>query len=346
MRTAIFAMLFVFWVWHFIAQKHYRNMALNFANIALCFFAAIATFALLYRRDSLAALPAMIGYWGGQQAAPRLPGPHDYYARLLLIYELPLLSASVWGAWCALKKRSTFTDLLLWWAFTSVVLYAVANEKVPWLMTHQVLPLALLGGFGIAQIEWKTTIQKAVFATAVMLGAVFSSRHIMATNWEHAANHHEPLFFAQTMETYRDTLFELLDKTNDLKARDVWAAPEEQWPVAWYLRENAPALEGSEMRWDAAAPQPSTLRLVIAPEEQWKNMLASGKFTGWKYLVVERYIWPRPSWKAMEPGTFWEFWRTRKASEENGILEEEFTANSIFATPPDAKIDKNFSSNP
>ena len=98
------------------------------------------------------------------------------------------------------------------------------------------------------------------------------------------------------------------------------------------------------MHWDETAPDESTLRLVIAPPEQWQKMMSEGKFKGWKYRVVERYIWPRPSWKALKPKTFGAFWWRREASLKNGVLEEESSASSVFATPPDAKIDNDFSS--
>lgn len=346
----IVAMLFAFWIWHLLShlpsRENREKLTFDFSTLAICALTIFVIFALLYRRDSLSALPAMIGYWGGQQGEPRLPGPHDYYLRLLLIYELPLFLAAIWGAFCALKNRTLFTDLVLWWALTSLVLYAVANEKVPWLMAHQVLPLALLGGYGMAQLEWKTLVRKLVLGAAILAGLLFSSRHLVATNWDRAANHHEPLFFAQTTEAYRDTLFSLLRKTRYIKARDVWAAPSEQWPVAWYLRDKSSLLEGSEMRWDENAPDASILRLLILPQEQWDKLLANGKFVGWNYLVVERYVWPRPAWSALKPAVFWKFWRHRESSLSNGVLEEESAATSVFAAPPDAKIDKDFLPDP
>jgi hypothetical protein len=169
-------------------------------------------------------------------------------------------------------------------------------------------------------------------------------RHVLATNWEEPANRHEPLFFAQTSESYRDTLFASLQNTRALKARSVWAAPEEQWPAAWYLRDKTPHLQGSKVLWNDAAPDEKTLRLVIVAPEQWEKLRQDGKFSGWNYVVVERYVWPRPSWKALTPKTFWLFWTRREASRDNGVLEEESSAYSIFATPPDANTDKHFSS--
>lgn len=342
----IVAMLMAFWFLHFLIYRKRKATSLDYLTPIYCILVFIAFFVLLFRSDWLSALPAMIGYWGGQQKEPRLPGPNDYYLRLLLLYELPLFAAAIWGAWCAMTKRTVFTSLVLWWAITSCVLYAIANEKVPWLLAHQALPLALLGGYGLAQIEWKTLPRKLVFGTAVLIAFVFSARHVIATNWEEPVNHNEPLFFAQTTEAYRDTLFAALHNTRDMAAKGIWVAPDQQWPLAWYLREKAPRLEGSSVSWNLHPPDQNSLRLVIASEEEWKRLLWEGKFGGWKYVVVKRYIWPHPSRKAILPGVFWKFWMDRQASMDNGVLHDESSLYCVFAAPPHATIDNVFSSIP
>ena len=348
----IFAMLFAFWIWHLLLSKlsikKLESEVFDFVTPLLCVCVALATFAILFRSDSLRALPAMIGYWGGQQRAPRLPGPHDYYFRLFLLYELPLFIMAIWGAVSALIKRTAFTDLLLWWSFTSLVLYAVANEKVPWLLAHQVLPLALLAGYGLVQIEWRTTPKKLALAAVVFIAAVFSIRHIIATNWENAADRHEPLFYAQTTESYRNALFDSLQQTREFKERGVWVEPAEQWPPAWYAREKAAVLEGSTLFWNDEAPDQKTVRLIIASPGVWESLQKDGRFAGWNYVAVEHYVWPRPAWSALSPRTFWRFWARREASLRNGVLEkpkeEILSAYSVFATPPRAATDKDFSS--
>lgn len=42
--------------------------------------------------------------------------------------------------------------LLLWWSVATVGIYSWAGEKMPWLTIHLVLPLALLGAWGLAQV--------------------------------------------------------------------------------------------------------------------------------------------------------------------------------------------------
>ena len=48
--------------------------------------------------------------------------------------------------------RRAFLSLLLWWTLATWSAYLVAGEKMPWLMTHMVLPLCLLAGWGVGRI--------------------------------------------------------------------------------------------------------------------------------------------------------------------------------------------------
>ena len=82
-------------------------------------------------------------------------------------------SRALGGVWHASKNRSVFTDLLLWWSFTSWAVYAVANEKVPWLLVHICLPLALLGGVWLGAIALAPL---GVAGVVLGLGAFFSLR--------------------------------------------------------------------------------------------------------------------------------------------------------------------------
>ena len=55
------------------------------------------------------------------------------------------------------RSRSDVLALCLWWTVASWVAYAAAGEKMPWLMTHIVLPL-LFGGWALADgetVDWR-----------------------------------------------------------------------------------------------------------------------------------------------------------------------------------------------
>jgi predicted membrane-bound mannosyltransferase len=230
-----------------------------------------------------------------------------------------------------LKKRAPFTDLVLWWALTSVVLYAIANEKVPWLLMHQILPMGLLAGYGLAQIEIRTAWQRGLFALTLFMSAVFLLRHVEATNFERAADRHEPLLFAQTTGAYRDALIGALQSTASSPASGVWVAPGQQWPAAWYLRAESPLSGGSHVSWAEVAPDESTLRVVLCSPEAWQGLQFAGKFWSWRSVILDRYIWPRSSWQALAPHRFIGFWLTRKATMANGVLAEDSTAQSVIA---------------
>ena len=317
------AMLAVAWAWHCLQQlKTERRLTFDWKSLLLGLAVAVVILVLLFRSETLRALPAMLEYWGGQQRKPRLPGPNDYYFRLFTIYELPLFLAAIWGMFQAVRRPTRFTDLLMWWALSSLVLYAVANEKVPWLLAHQVLPLALLAGYGLAQIELKTVARRYALAAVAVFALVFSLRHVQATNFEAAADRHDPLFFAQKTEAYRDAMMQAVQKAQNTSG-DVWIEPSQQWPAGWYLRTGTPILGQAEAKWDEKAPPEKNLTLVFSSVDAWENLQFEQRFVSWKSHVMVRYVWQRPSWTALYPATFWRFWWTREASLKNGVLAEQ-----------------------
>jgi uncharacterized protein (TIGR03663 family) len=248
------------------------------------------------------AIGKMLEYWGGQQAKPRLPGRHDYYLVLALLYELPILIAALGGIWHASKNRSTITDLLLWWSFSSWTVYALANEKVPWLLVHSVLPLALLGGIWLGQIRWK----KPLLITAGALGAVFCLRGASGVNFERGGDHFEPMLYAQTPDQFRDALHETLVATRG-DDRGVWMAGERQWPSVWYLRSGGPEM-GKSGAPIAGTPDPGLYRAAISEELQWPIFQKAG----WKGKKVDFLIWPRASWGAISLPRYARWFWTRE----------------------------------
>ena len=46
-------------------------------------------------------------------------------------------------------RRIPVLSMLVFWAFTALVAYSVAGEKMPWLTVHIALPLLLAAGWGL-----------------------------------------------------------------------------------------------------------------------------------------------------------------------------------------------------
>ncbi len=271
----------------------------------------------------------MLSYWGGQQKKPRLPGRHDYYLVLMILYELPLALAALGGIWHASRRRTPFGDLLLWWAFTSFVLYAVANEKVPWLLTHIMFPLILLAGMWLGDTQWKGTRLKVLYGACVF-GAIFLLRNVLATSFDRPNDHHEPMFYAQTTEVFRDTYQKAMTVTAR-ESGDVWLDVPTQWPAVWWLRPDAPFKGNANMAYNANLPD-TPIKVAVISIENWEKYKA--KLPGWRHEKVDYFIWPRASWPALRPKTFWNFWAYRKVNPE-------YKNENYRQTLPDGTIDDN-----
>lgn len=265
---------------------------------------------------AISAVPRMLSYWGGQQKKPRLPGPHDYYLVLMILYELPLALAAIGGICHAARYRTPFGDLLLWWAFTSFVLYAVANEKVPWLLTHVMFPLILLAAMWLGEKQWKGPRLQALQAVCV-LSAIFLLRNVQAVSFDRPNDHHEPMFYAQTTETFRDTYEKAMLATAQEEG-DVWLDPPTQWPAVWWLRPNAPFKGNANMAYSEKLPD-TPVRVAAISLDNWKKNQA--KLKGWQHQKVDYFIWPRASWPAIRPVTFWKFWLYRQTNINNNLLD-------------------------
>jgi predicted membrane-bound mannosyltransferase len=285
--------------------------------------------------DVTMAMPRLLAYWGKQQKEPRLPGRHDYYITLIALYELPIALAALGGIWWVCRHRTAWGDLLLWWAFTSWVLYALANEKVPWLLVHMVVPFALLGGWWLSQLALNTARRPLLMAASVA-GAIFLLRNLSATNFERAAAHREPMFYAQTSEDFRDALGRALTESRrapGYSSRSIWVHGDKQWPPAWYLIGDTPIKEGSGVGY-GSLPEFANTRMVITTEEDWASRSQLPEWKSWQSVTVDHYIWPRASWPALRPDRFARWWTTRVATPpEEEKISMDLWQKSIL-TPP------------
>ncbi len=112
-----------------------------------------------------------LGYWLTQQEVARAGQPWFYYGLIGLLYEPVTLLVGVAavgaGLWRLARSRrvaaeeetapgrdreSLWLPFLAWWILASWLGYAVAGEKMPWLLVHQVLPLCLSAGWGLSRL--------------------------------------------------------------------------------------------------------------------------------------------------------------------------------------------------
>jgi predicted membrane-bound mannosyltransferase/sugar lactone lactonase YvrE len=144
-----------------------------------------------------------LGYWLVQQGVHRGSQPWYYYLLIQIpLYEfLPALGFILAG-YLGLRRRSPIkpetnqqatTDpemstssqisparetapifgLLFWWASSSLLVYSIAGEKMPWLTVHITLPMILLTGWALGQIidrlNTKSFNNKAIIVSILIL---------------------------------------------------------------------------------------------------------------------------------------------------------------------------------
>ncbi|HEX9149829.1 MAG TPA: flippase activity-associated protein Agl23, partial [Thermoanaerobaculia bacterium] len=226
-----------------------RARILPLATAALVFLAiwALAYSAFgKYPKDWLA-IPKAIKYWMGQHSIGRIPGPPWYYIPQFLYYETSLVFAALFAFRRPEKRDSQFLRFVVFWAIGSLLLYAWAREKVPWLTVHPLLPVTILAAVGLAGL-WRDRQEKparlalAVFA---VLAAVNASGMALA-NFRYGAHdvarepkHAEILAYVQTTRDLVRALepLELAKQKVQPGQPVITVAGEASWPLTWYLRD-------------------------------------------------------------------------------------------------------------
>jgi uncharacterized protein (TIGR03663 family) len=150
------------------------------------------TFFINFRKGLSTGIVGSLGYWLTQHEVARGSQPWFYYLLLAVLYEiLPLIAGgiAIVAAAIALRRaswdpaggdlaveeipaasgaaeapariatdrvgrsdRRSFFSFLLWWAIATWGGYTWAGEKMPWLVTHMMLPLEIFAGWGLARL--------------------------------------------------------------------------------------------------------------------------------------------------------------------------------------------------
>ena len=242
-----------------------------------------------YPQDWLA-IPKAVKYWMGQHSIARIPGPWYYYLPQLLYYE----TAIVFAALFAFRRRPDpraepglhppFRRFVLFWAIGSLLLYAWAREKVPWLTVHALLPITILAADGLAWL-WRFRRETAprlalavfsVFAIVNASGMYLASFRYGAHDKEREPKHAEILAYVQTTHDLIRALAPVETARQRLAPGDtvVTVAGEAAWPLTWYLRD-------TPTKW-VARIEDATTPIIIA---DWEPQGALEKQLAEKYTA-------------------------------------------------------------
>jgi uncharacterized protein (TIGR03663 family) len=216
-----------------------------------------------------------LDYWIAQQDVRRGEQPWFYYFMMLPLYEfLTLLPATIGGAWLLWRGPRTegwgLAVLLAWWTAGTFAALTYAGEKMPWLVVHLALPLALLAALALdravralrarPQQDPRAGFVGAVAGAAgvaLVLLAALSLRTGFDVSFGHPDTPVEPLIYTQTsrdVPRLASDIYALAAERERHRESAACAAQPDRpdcaplavvvddsegasWPWAWYLRD-------------------------------------------------------------------------------------------------------------
>lgn len=204
-----------------------------------------------YHPEKWFAVQEALNYWIGQQQIKRIGGPWYYYVPELVLYE-PLITfpalAAVIGLVTQKPAPSRFMRFVVVWGVGSLFIYAWAQEKVPWLLIPQLVPLTLLSARWFGRVIETGAIARPAPALATAAVGALTIWTLVESNFLYDAPKpdQDPAHRRETMLSYVQSTYDIhkvMDRIEDAgrqlgtgdKTR-LAVSGNATWPFSWYLR--------------------------------------------------------------------------------------------------------------
>jgi uncharacterized protein (TIGR03663 family) len=204
-----------------------------------------------YHPEKWFAVQEALGYWIGQQQIKRIGGPWYYYVPELVLYE-PLITfpalAAVVGLITQKPPPSRFLRFIVVWTVGALFVYSWAQEKVPWLLIPQLLPLTLLGARWFGRVIETGAIARPAPALATAAVGALTIWSLVEANFlydapkpDQDAAHRRETMLSYVQSTY--DIHKVMDRVEEVgrqlgtgeKTR-LAVSGNATWPFSWYLR--------------------------------------------------------------------------------------------------------------
>jgi len=199
----------------------------------------------------LAPIRDAIAYWWGQHTVKRIGGAWYYYVPELVLYEpmitFPALAAII-GAITYDKLPNRFMRFCVVWGVGMLAVYAWAQEKVPWLLIPQLLPLTILAGHWFGKVIESGALRRPAPALATAAISALTLWSVVEANFLYDAPRpdQDPNQRRETMLSYVQSTYDvnkvmqrIEDTGKQLGTGDetrLAVSGNATWPFSWYLR--------------------------------------------------------------------------------------------------------------
>lgn len=165
------------------------------------------------------------------------------YASWLGGEESPLLLLGGAGIALALwRAPSRIVVVLALWALGIIAAYSLIPYKTPWLMLNFIVPLAIIGGYGV---EACSRLVKDLFERLLVLALVIAALGVAAIqtvklNFIHYDDDRYIYVYAHTVREFLPLVDEINRITKQTKTgtqTGITVTSRDYWPLPWYLRD-------------------------------------------------------------------------------------------------------------
>jgi uncharacterized protein (TIGR03663 family) len=167
--------------------------------------------------------------------------PLTQYAEWAGRAEAPILALFVLGAFMAvLGGRFRFALFASFWAGGMFAAYSLIGYKEPWLMLNFVVPMAIVGGYGVDRLWQLWPGRRALLVGFVAALLIFSGYGAIRLSFLDYDNDSNPYVYVQTSRDVLN-LLDAVDAAGGDQPRVAVMAPD-YWPLPWYTRDNPRAV--------------------------------------------------------------------------------------------------------
>ncbi|MBZ0257803.1 SMP-30/gluconolactonase/LRE family protein, partial [bacterium] len=194
---------------------------------------------------------------------------------------------------------------LMYWTLTSVMIYAMLHEKVPWLLTHQAFPLLLLAGVFLGDVfsRLKPGVLRNAFLIVVAVLGLYQARTSILLDFYNPDSPRELMVYTQSDHSVRELAREIdrvaMELGPDYRAVNTKAKPKKviavihndpaSWPYSWYLRNyNYLAIDDTQLPPSYAKDAP--FAIMNPGVEKRMAPWTQGKYI--KQRMPHRVWWP------------------------------------------------------
>jgi uncharacterized protein (TIGR03663 family) len=179
-------------------------------------------------------------YWLSQHKVQRGGEPWFYYSLLFGLYEQIAVIFGVGGILLTLRRPTSFTIFLTYWAVLMFGVYSWAGEKFSWLMIHPLLPFTLLAATCVTYLLRQATMLRVAALAALILLGLLEVHSTFVLNFLNGADPVEMMVYVQSSpDTPKVADSILSDSYKVTRGNDLHVSIDslDTWPFAWYLRD-------------------------------------------------------------------------------------------------------------